>query len=108
MGSKITIPEYVCDDEVVDYLASRYSITPRQVINSFLYEEGVMDESRIDGGTVVAFEENEMAILRDMGFSPLTWNLNKLHNIPNMKNLIFALALLVTVAGAQAKTLIAY
>ena len=42
MDSKITIPKSVCHDEVVDYIASRYSITPQQVINHFMRQEGIL------------------------------------------------------------------
>lgn len=70
MDSKIMISESVCLDEVVDYLAARYSLTPGQVISHYLCQDGVMDESRVDGRPVIAFEENEMAILRDMGIRP--------------------------------------
>lgn len=70
MGSKIMIPESVCHDEVVDYLAARYSITPRQVIDCYLCQDGVMEDNHTDGNAAISFEENEMAILRDMGIRP--------------------------------------
>lgn len=70
MDSKIILPESVWHDEVVDYLASRYSITPDQVIHQFLYQDGVIDESQHGRGVAIPFEENEMAILRDMGLRP--------------------------------------
>lgn len=67
MDSKITIPESVCDDEVVDYIASRYSITPRQVITQFMCQEGILSREHTDTIQKITLEENEMAILRDMG-----------------------------------------
>ncbi len=70
MDSKITIPESLCDDEVVDYIASRYSITPRQVITHFMCQEGILKYRQDDGDKAISFEENEMAILRDMGIRP--------------------------------------
>lgn len=70
MESKIMIPESVCHDEVVDYLAALYSLTPRQVVNQFLCQDGVMGDRPTGGSSAVAFEENEMAILRDMGIRP--------------------------------------
>lgn len=70
MDSRITISECICSDEVVDYIATRYSITPQQVISHFLYQEGVMAETTPDDKINLCFEENEMAILRDMGICP--------------------------------------
>lgn len=71
MDSKITIPESVCSDEVVDYIASRYSITPQQVICHFMFQEGILrDRQFYAGAESFSFEENEMAILRDMGLRP--------------------------------------
>lgn len=70
MDSKITIPESVCNDEVVDYIASRYSITPRQVITHFMCQEGILSHGKGNAIRKISFEENEMAILRDMGIRP--------------------------------------
>lgn len=70
MDSKITISKTVCSDEVVDYIASRYSLTPQQVINHFMCQEGILMDCQGDGNQAIAFEENEMAILRDMGLRP--------------------------------------
>lgn len=70
MDSKITISKTVCSDEVVDYIASRYSLTPQQVINHFMCQEGILNERQSDGDEAISFEENEMAILRDMGLRP--------------------------------------
>lgn len=70
MNSKIIIPESVCHDEVVDYIASRYSITPEQVIRHFMCQDGIIERQDIDSKSFVSFEDNEMAILRDMGIRP--------------------------------------
>lgn len=67
MDSMITISESVCNDEVVDYIASRYSLTPQEVINHFMRQEGILKDRLSDSDKTVIFEENEMAILRDMG-----------------------------------------
>lgn len=69
MESKIIIPESFCRDELVDYIASRYSITPEQVISHFLSQEGIIVHSDSDNRNVY-FKENEMAILRDLGIRP--------------------------------------
>lgn len=70
MDSKITLPDSVCRDEVVDYIASRYSITPKQVISHFLMQEGIIAEKNSGDKMDLCFEENEMTILRDMGIRP--------------------------------------
>ncbi len=70
MDSKITIPRCVCDDEVVDYIASRYSMTPQEVINQFMFQDGILTDGAAAGPREIFFEENEMAILRDMGIRP--------------------------------------
>lgn len=70
MDSKITIPESVCSDEVVDYIAFRYSIAPQQVITHFMCQEGILNHGHTDAIRKISFEENEMAILRDMGIRP--------------------------------------
>lgn len=70
MESKIVMPESICRDEVVDYIASRYSISPEQVIRHFMCQEGIMNVSTAGDDKSVYFEENEMEILRDMGIRP--------------------------------------
>ena len=70
MDSKIILPEAICHDEIVDYLAARYCITPEEVIVRFMWQEGIMKSMSIEGEMKVFFEENEMAILRDMGITP--------------------------------------
>lgn len=70
MDSKITISKSVCSDEVVDYIASRYSITPQQVIDHFMCQEGILRDRQSERDISIIFEENEMAILRDMGLRP--------------------------------------
>lgn len=68
MESKIVMPESICRDEVIDYIASRYSISPEQVIRHFMCQDGIINAS--DEAEHVSFEENEMEILRDMGIRP--------------------------------------
>lgn len=70
MDSKILMSDSVCRDEVVDYIASRYSITPQQVIEHFLYLEGIITDTDSEYMLKFHFEENEIAILRDMGIRP--------------------------------------
>ena len=58
------IPETICDDEVVRYLAERYRTSPQSVVRRFFEQSG----GRMSDGGAESFrlEENEMAILRDM------------------------------------------
>ena len=70
MDSKITVPKSVCSDEVIDYITSRYSITPQQVISHFMCQEGILGDRQNENDKTILFEENEMAILRDMGIRP--------------------------------------
>lgn len=42
MESKVILPENICDDEVVDYLAQRYHTTPRQIITRYLEQDGII------------------------------------------------------------------
>jgi hypothetical protein len=68
MESKILVPESLCHDDVVDYIATRYSISPEEVISHFMCQEGIIIGRPHD--SAIYFEENEMAILRDMGIRP--------------------------------------
>lgn len=70
MDSKVTVPECVCRDEVVDYMASHYSITPQQVIIHFMIQERIINDVNCTDMPDICFKENEMAILRDMGIRP--------------------------------------
>lgn len=68
MESKILVPESLCHDDVVDYIATRYSISPEEVISHFMCQEGIIIGRPHD--SAIYFEKNEMAILRDMGIRP--------------------------------------
>lgn len=68
MESKILVPESLCHDDVVDYIATRYLISPEEVISHFMCQEGIIIGRPHD--SAIYFEENEMAILRDMGIRP--------------------------------------
>lgn len=60
MESKILVPESVCHDDVVDYIATRYSISPEEVISHFMCQEGIITDMPND--RAICFEENEMEI----------------------------------------------
>ena len=70
MTSKVILPDSLCDDELVNYIALRYSITPTQVINLFLKQDGVIYDPDNADNPPLHLEENEMAIFRDMGIKP--------------------------------------
>lgn len=69
MESKIILPQTICEDEVIGYIASRYSSTPTDVIYQYMLQEGIIANDR-DGCISCGLENNEMAILRDLGLRP--------------------------------------
>ena len=70
MTSKVILPDSLCDDELVNYIALRYSLTPTQVINLFLKQDGVIYDPDNADNPALHLEENEMTIFRDMGIKP--------------------------------------
>lgn len=70
MESKIIIPQTICEDEVIGYIASRYSLTPTDVIYQYVLQEGIIAANDRDGCIPCHLENNEMAILRDIGLRP--------------------------------------
>lgn len=72
MESKVIIPENVCEDEVVDYLAQRYHTTPSRIIRRFLEQDGIIPDSQNEIQAGFSLTPNEMEIFRDMGLRPST------------------------------------
>lgn len=70
MESKIILPKSVCDDEVIDYIAHRYSSTPAAIISRYMQQEGIIAIDTGDDCGECHLEDNEMAILRDLGLRP--------------------------------------
>ena len=70
MESKVVLPENICDDEVVDYLAQRYHTTPSRVVARFLEQEGIITTTPNEGKPEFRLTPNEMDIFRDMGMRP--------------------------------------
>jgi hypothetical protein len=70
MESKVVLPENICDDEVVDYLAQRYHTTPSRVIARFLEQDGIISTTPIEEHLEFQLTPNEMEIFRDMGMRP--------------------------------------
>lgn len=70
MESKVVLPENICEDKVVDYLAQRYHTTPSRVIARYLEQDGII--TTIPNGEQPEFRLtlNEMDIFRDMGMRP--------------------------------------
>lgn len=63
MELETDMPEAICDDEIVCFLADRYHTTPREVLRRFLEQERVVPDT---GTGTFRLEENEMSMLRDM------------------------------------------
>ncbi len=70
MESKIVLSGTVCDDDVVRYMASRYSTTPAGIISRYMKQEGIITVCDKDECEQFCLEDNEMAILRDLGLRP--------------------------------------
>ncbi len=67
--SKIVISSDVCNDDVVNYLATRYKCNPKEIVYRFFQQENII-QSKKDERTFPILEKNEMEILRDMHISP--------------------------------------
>ncbi len=65
MNQQTDIPEEMYNDEVVCFLADRYHITPRKLLQCFIKQDSPASEMVTDS-CAFRLEENEMAILRDM------------------------------------------
>ena len=72
MESKVVLPEKICDDEVIDYLAQRYHTSPVQIITSFFEQDGIIQTVGNKAHIKFQLMPNEMEILRDMGLRPTT------------------------------------
>ncbi len=70
MDSKVVLPENICDDEVVGYLAQRYRTTPSRVVARYLEQEGVITTTSDEGQPEFRLTPNEMEIFKDMGIRP--------------------------------------
>lgn len=63
MEQTIFIPDEIITDDVICYIAGRYHVDAESVVRQFLCQKGILMEEE-SGFTL---EENEIAILRDMG-----------------------------------------
>ena len=55
MKQKTELPEDLCADEAVCFIADRHHVTPQQLLHHFLYEEAP-----------IALEDNEVEILKGL------------------------------------------
>ena len=55
MKQKTELPEELCADEVVCFIADRHHVTPQQLLHHFLY-----------GEAPIALEDNEVEILKGL------------------------------------------
>ena len=55
MKQDMELPETLCTDEAVCFIADRYHVTPRQLLRAFLA-----------GGTTLPLEPNEVEILKGL------------------------------------------
>lgn len=72
MDTKILLPKSYCEDEVVEYIASRYKTTPIAVITQFMRDEGILPGSDTgeEGTDTFHLADNEIAICRGLGIAP--------------------------------------
>lgn len=70
MDIKILLPQALCEDNVIGYIAQRYSSTPALILAQYMRQEGILKS--VDNTAQIRYrlEDNEMAILRDMGLRP--------------------------------------
>ena len=64
------IPTNIYEDEIIDFLAERYHCTPKEIIQSFLAQNGMaqngMAQNTDEKTNSFILEENEMEILRGL------------------------------------------
>lgn len=66
MISSMDIPAGLYEDDVVCYLAERYSVTTRDVVRRFLVQEAGDAAETEDVGPTFRLEDNEMEMLRGL------------------------------------------
>lgn len=71
MEQSISITTNLIKDDVVRYIAGRYHVDAERVVRQFLLQKGSLTEETEFGFTL---EENEIAILRDMGVEKQVMN----------------------------------
>ena len=71
MATKISLPKYMCEDAIVEYIACRYHTSPLNVITRFFEQEGILTAGKPgNSGAKFDLQENELAIFRALGIPP--------------------------------------
>lgn len=65
MNKRMDIPEALYEDEAVCFIAERYHTTPRQVVQCFLRQNGMVPD-REEPHITFHLENNEMEIIRGL------------------------------------------
>ena len=65
MNQKIELPEELCADEAVCFIADRHHVTPQQLLRNLLWDE---ISPKVDGPveTTIPLEPNEIEILKGL------------------------------------------
>lgn len=71
MNKRIDIPSELYEDEVVCFLADRYDVTPKEVVQCFLMQDGFVSEPE-NTPAIFRLEDNEMEIMRELTFGSLS------------------------------------
>lgn len=75
------IPTNIYEDEIIDFLAERYHCTPKEIMQCFLKQNG-MTQNTDEKTNSFILEENEMEILRGLTKDYLKTNFKKQQNGP--------------------------
>ena len=71
MKAKIIIPQSLCDQEAIRYVAHRYGTSPEHVMEHYLVQDGIINPSgercRRDDFELTP---NELELFRDLGVQP--------------------------------------
>ncbi len=75
------IPTNIYEDEIIDFLAERYHCTPKEIMQCFLAQNGMTQNTNEKTNSFI-LEENEMEILRGLTKDFLKTNFKKQQNGP--------------------------
>ena len=65
MEQKTELPEELCADEAVCFIADRHHVTPRQLLRYFHYGE-IPTGAAVPVGAAIPLESNEIEILKGL------------------------------------------
>lgn len=67
METKLSLLERLYHEEAVKYIASRYGVTPEQIVIQYLLHDKVLNKEEMpDNIQILGLAPNEIALLRDM------------------------------------------